>query len=62
MATYAPTLNDEGELVHFALGRMAQGVTLGEVAEELVAEFPMRFPSWDEGLRYAARLSAKYSL
>jgi type I protein arginine methyltransferase len=61
MATHAPTLSDEGELAHFALTQMAQGVTLGKVAEELVARFPTRFRSWDEGLGYAAQLSLKYS-
>lgn len=62
MASHAPTLNDEGKLAHFALGQMAQGVSLGKVAEELVARFPKRFRSSDEGLGYAAQLSAKYSL
>jgi protein arginine N-methyltransferase 1 len=60
-ATYASTLNDEGRLTHFALGRMAEGITLGDVAEELVARFPKRFASWDEGFGYVARLSQKYS-
>ena len=47
--------------MRFVLDQMAQGVTLGKVAEELVAKFPKRFASWDEGFGYATRLSLKYS-
>jgi protein arginine N-methyltransferase 1 len=62
MATHAPTLSDEGRVMHFALGQMAQGVTLNTVADELVAKFPKRFASWDDGFAYASRLSVKYSV
>jgi hypothetical protein len=34
---------------------------LGDIARELVASYPKRFASWDEGFGYVAGLSAKYS-
>lgn len=60
-ATYVPTLSLTGEVDQFVLNLMGTGSSLGEIGEQLVARFPDRFPSTNDALRRAAKLSQKYS-
>jgi protein arginine N-methyltransferase 1 len=59
-ATYTPTLNDEGRMTRFVLESMGNGVALGEIAREVSARFPSRFPNPQDGLSFVADLSVKF--
>lgn len=60
MATHTPELNDEGEIVRFALEEIARGITLEQLGKGLAERFPTRFASWEDGFDYATGLSLKY--
>jgi hypothetical protein len=54
-------LNDDGRIEHAILAAMAQSRSLGQIAADLAAQFPRRFPDAGKALKYAARLSMRYS-
>ena len=59
--SFRPTLKEEGLIDQMALGRMAEGAALGEIARELHARFPARFATWEQALTHAGRLSDRYA-
>jgi type I protein arginine methyltransferase len=58
---YRPRLREEGRADAAALARMDGGASLDEIARELRALFPDRFPSFEEALTYAGRLAETYA-
>jgi protein arginine N-methyltransferase 1 len=60
-ADYIPHLSEEGCLRRRTLELMDGKVSLEEIARQLAAEFPQRFPRWQQALSYAARISREYS-
>jgi protein arginine N-methyltransferase 1 len=59
-ATHVPTLTEEGRVLECLLARMSNGISLGDVAEELQRAFPARFATRQVALDFVARLSSKY--
>jgi protein arginine N-methyltransferase 1 len=59
-ASYRPSLNDEGQVARFVLEAMAAGSPLGEIASQMAARFPSRFPRWEAALGYVGELSCQY--
>lgn len=60
--SHKPDLNEEGRIDRFILGQMGEGVTLGEIANRVVQQFPDRFTSREEALARVGELSLKHSL
>lgn len=58
---FRPVLGEAGRIDQAALALMDGGMTLGEVAQELRRRWPERFPSWEEALSRAGRLSTAYA-
>jgi type I protein arginine methyltransferase len=58
---FVPRLGLDGEIDAVVLGEMAQGRPLKDIAHELAAQFPDRFPNEREALDRAAALSVRYS-
>ncbi|MGK7901701.1 MAG: hypothetical protein AB4352_09845 [Hormoscilla sp.] len=56
-----PQLNEEGKIAQLILALMSEGKPLGEIARELTAQFPDRFPSWKVALPRVGEMSKKYS-
>lgn len=59
-ASHRPTLGEEGHIDAYVLGRLAEGVLLGEIAAEVAARHPVRFPAAGEALAHVGALSSKY--
>lgn len=60
-SSYIPKLDDEGEILAFVLNRMSGDLTLAQIAEKLLAQFPHLFDDADDALRFAASLSQQYA-
>lgn len=60
-AGHVPRLNVEGQVAQAVIAGMAQSLSLGQIADLLVAQFPRRFNDVAEALGHATRLSLKYS-
>jgi len=60
-ASHAPERNEDAEIDRFILERMDGRRTLGEIAAQLQAAFPMRFATVREALTHAGELSVRYS-
>jgi protein arginine N-methyltransferase 1 len=58
---FSPTLNDDGRIVGFVLEHMTGAVSLGEIAEQLQAEFPARFANRQAALAKVSELSQQFS-
>jgi len=58
---YAPALSEDGAIHARALALMDGKRSLEEIAQQLCAEFPQRFPGWRQALGYAGALSQKLS-
>ena len=58
---FRPVLGEEGRIDAMILARMDGGATLGEIAREVRAAFPARFPTWEEALTRVGRLSEGYA-
>lgn len=59
--SYVPRLNKDGLFVQQILSLMNNGLTQGEMAEQLAAQPSRRFKNRQEALTYIAGLSEKYS-
>ena len=55
-----PRLNEDGLLAQQILSLMNNGLTQGEMAEQLATQYPRRFKNRQEALTYIAGLSEKY--
>ena len=60
-ADYVPQLSEEGRLFQRTFELMSGKLTLEVIAHRLAAEFPQRFPTWEQALCYAGRISQEYS-
>jgi protein arginine N-methyltransferase 1 len=60
-ASHVPSLNEKGQADQLILALMARGTPLGEIARQVSAQFPNRFPSWHAALTHAGELSEQYS-
>ena len=58
---FVPVLNEKGIIAKTSLMLMAQGQPLGEIARSLAAQFPERFPVWEDALAHIGDLSQTYS-
>jgi protein arginine N-methyltransferase 1 len=58
---YVPTLKLEGEIDLAIMRAMAKSQPLGEIAIDLAARFPQRFPNTAAALSHVARLSLRYA-
>jgi len=59
--TAAPSLTPDGEAVSFVLARIDGRRTLGDLAKEVVGQFPQLFGSAEEAMRFATEVTQKYS-
>jgi type I protein arginine methyltransferase len=60
-STFVPRISEAGHLQQRALELMDGSASLEEIAKRLAAEFPSRFPAWQQALSYAGALSREYS-
>jgi len=60
-SNFSPTLNDDGQIVGFVLARMTGAHSLGEIAGQLLAEFPTRFANQKAALAKVSELSQRFS-
>ena len=60
-ADYVPHLSEEGRLWRRTLELMEGNVSLEEIAHRIAAEFPPRFPRWEQALSYVGAISQDYS-
>ena len=59
-ADYIPHLSEEGRLHRRAFELMDGKTSLEQIAHRLTAEFPQRFPRWEQALSYAGGISQEY--
>ena len=59
-ASYHPTLSEDGRIARSVLTSMNDGVSVGEIARRISAEFPARFRRAQEALSRVAELSRRY--
>jgi hypothetical protein len=57
---YAPTLNVEGQVVRFVLDAMQGSDSVGDIADGLLQQFPVRFTGRADAVSYVARLSKEF--
>jgi protein arginine N-methyltransferase 1 len=60
-ANYVPHLSEEGRLRRRTFELIDGKVSLEEIARQLAAEFPQRFPGWQQALSYAGAISQEFS-
>lgn len=60
-ADHVPALTEEGRLNLLILQRLDAHVTLGHIADEVLAKFPASCPSWQAALTRVADVSAQYT-
>ncbi|MGH9802038.1 MAG: hypothetical protein ACRD82_16875, partial [Blastocatellia bacterium] len=58
---FLPTLDEEGQVTQFVFARMTGAISLGEIADQLLAEFPSQFANHQAALAKLSELSQKYS-
>lgn len=58
---FRPVLGEQGRMDALVLGMMDGGATLEAIARALQGRFPERFPTWEDALSRAARLSQAYA-
>ena len=59
-AGYLPTLTDAGRLDLMILELMNQPCSLGDIAERIQKQFPLRFSQWRDALDHVCELSMRY--
>lgn len=59
--SFVPTLNQEGRIDAAILQLMGTGLSLRDIASQISARYPQRFPDWKSALDRVATLSASYS-
>jgi protein arginine N-methyltransferase 1 len=58
---FIPSLNEQGQIDRFILSLMDQRLSLEEIANRVLSQFPEHFASWKDALTRAGELSLKYS-
>jgi protein arginine N-methyltransferase 1 len=59
-AGFLPVPGDDVPVDRFILGQLTGQLTLGEITDRLVAEFPDRFPAWNVALTRVGEIAARY--
>jgi protein arginine N-methyltransferase 1 len=59
-AGHTPRIGDEARIDLFILDSMERSMALGEIARDLAARFPVRFPRWEDALARVGDLSVRY--
>jgi protein arginine N-methyltransferase 1 len=59
-AGFLPVPGDDVPVDRFILGQLTGQLTLGEIADRLVAKFPERFPAWNAALTRVGEIAARY--
>lgn len=57
---YVPCLNEDGLITQFILSLMGDEKTQGEIARQLLAQYPHRFANWQAALTQVAKISGQY--
>lgn len=60
-SNHIPSLTDEGAMARRVLDLVDCRATLEDIARTLTAEYPDRFATWHDALKFASALSQKYS-
>lgn len=60
-ASYLPKLNEDGEIDKLILDLMSSGMAQGDIAREISAKFPARFPKWENALTRVGAISKRYT-
>ena len=60
-AGFAPQLSEDGDMDLMILQAMARGESIGDIAREVAARYPQRFPGLPAALARVADLSSKYA-
>jgi hypothetical protein len=58
---FVPEPNEDCRIDSLVLDLMRQKLSLDEIAKALLAQYPMRFKTWNAALTKAADLSERYS-
>jgi hypothetical protein len=58
---FVPEPNEDCQIDTLVLELMRQKLSLDEIAKSLLAQYPMRFKTWNAALTKAADLSERYS-
>lgn len=58
---FRPALGEEGRIDRMVLERMDGGASLEQIAREVQAAFPARFPRWEDALTRVGTLSERYA-
>jgi protein arginine N-methyltransferase 1 len=61
LETATPSLTPDAEALSFALARLDGRRALGELSQDVRAEFPKIFPTKDDALRFVTEVAQKYS-
>ena len=61
LETATPSLTPDAEALSFALARLDGRRALGDVAQDVTAEFPELFRTRDDALRFVTEVAQKYS-
>ena len=59
-ASHVPQPNEQARVDHFILGLMNARKPLGDIAREVAARFPTRYPRWEDALTHVGELSLRY--
>jgi type I protein arginine methyltransferase len=60
-SSFVPTLNETGQIDRLILDLMHNGISLGEIAQQIATQFPLRFKNGQQALTRVGELSQKYS-
>ena len=58
---FQPTLNEDGQIAQFIIERMARRLSVGEIADQVLAQFPTRFANRQNALTHVGALAQQYS-
>lgn len=58
---FQPTLNEDGQIAQFIIERMSGQSSVGEIADQVLAQFPTRFANRQNALTHVGALAQQYS-
>lgn len=59
---FQPTLSEDGQIAQFIIERMNGRLSVGEIADQVLAQFPSRFANRQQALTKVGALAQQYSL
>jgi hypothetical protein len=60
-ASHVPVLSEHGEVERMVLECMTGRLSVEEIARQVAARYPARFPRWEEALAYVGDVAARFS-